>query len=299
MNKTINQLEKERIDKIKGLKLPEIKSYINSLNKKMFLSNENEDIDFYSDKIVETFDLIEKDYLMEAYHEYIISQVDLLSLDLLKQSLRLKLSKVYYANEIFHNGYVSLITEFESLKSLFRIYYMCYVRQSNEFSHILEALDEEYDFRNEDFDKYLESYHLKNNHHLTNEFDLTIYRLVISLEYIIESLERFEDGYDDNFIESEIMDAKSKIEDNQDNKEYIDLLYIYLKLIECLKREKDKYLEVKNEVLEFISKEDGFIEEKEKYYNQYSFMMDSSEKENIFKSNPFYNFEDKRLSREW
>lgn len=298
MNKTINQLEKERTDKIKGLKLPEIKSYINSLSKKMFLSNENEDIDFYSDKIVETFDLIDKDYLMEAYHEYIISQVDLLSLDSLKQSLRLKLSKVYYANEIFHNGYVSLITEFESLQSLFRIYYMCYVRQSNEFSHILEALDEEYDFRNEDFDKYLESYHLKNNHHLTNEFDLSIYRLVISLEYIIESLERFEDGYDDEFIESEIMDVKSKIADNQDNKEYIDLLYIYIKLIECLKKEKDAYLEVKNEVLEFISKEDGFIEEKEKYYNQYSFMKDSSDKETILKSNPFYNFEDRRLSRE-
>lgn len=298
MNKTINQLEKERIDKIKGLKLPEIKSYINSLNKKMFLSNENEDIDFYSDKIVETFDLIDKDYLMEAYHEYIISQVDLLSLDSLKQYLRLKLSKVYYANEIFHNGYVSLITEFESLQSLFRIYYMCYVRQSNEFSHILEALDEEYDFRNEDFDKYLESYHLKNNHHLTNEFDLSIYRLVISLEYIIESLERFEDIYDDKFIESEIMDAKYKIETNQDNKEYINLLYIYIKLIECLKKEKDAYLEVKNEVLEFISKEDGFIEEKEKYYNQYSFMKDSSDKETILKSNPFYNFEDRRLSRE-
>ncbi len=298
MNKKINQLEKERIDKIKGLKLPEIKSYINSLNKKMFLSNENEDIDFYSDKIVETFDLIDKDYLMEAYHEYIISQVDLLSLDSLKQSLRLKLSKVYYANEVFHNGYVSLITEFESLQSLFRIYYMCYVRQSNEFSHILEALDEEYDFRNEDFDKYLESYHLKNNHHLTNEFDLSIYRLIISLEFVIESLERFEDIYDDKFIESEIMDAKYKIESNQDNKEYIDLLYIYMKLIECLKREKDAYLEIKGEVLEFLSKEDGFIEEKEKYYNQYSFMKDSSDKETILKSNPFYNFEDRRLSRE-
>lgn len=297
MNKTINQLEKERIDKIKGLKLPEIKSYINSLNKKMFLSNENEDIDFYSDKIVETFDLIDKDYLMEAYHEYIISQVDLLSLDSLKQYLRLKLSKVYYANEIFHNGYVSLITEFESLQSLFRIYYMCYVRQSNEFSHILEALDEEYDFRNEDFDKCLESYHLKENHHLTNEFDLSIYRLILSLEFVIESLERFEDEFDDKFVESEIIEAKSQIGSNQDNKDYIDLLYIYLKLIDSLKKWKDNYLEIKGEVLEFLSKDDGFIEEKEKYYNQYSFMKDSSDKETILKSNPFYNLEDRRLSR--
>lgn len=298
MNKTINQLEKERIAKIKGLKLPEIKSYINSLNKKMFLLNENEDIDFYSDKIVETFDLIEKDYLMEAYHEYIISQVDLLSLELFKESFRLKMSKVYYAFEIFHNGYVSLITEFESLKSLFEIYYHCYVRQSNEFNHILEALDEEYDFRNEDFDNYLRHYHIKNNPHLTNYFDLSIYRLILSLKFTIESLERFEDEYNDKYIGVLIKNAKSEIDANQDNKEVIELLSAYLKLIECLIKWKDKYIETKGEVLEFLSKDDGFIEEKEKHYNHYSFMKDSSDKETILKSNPFYNFEDKRLSRE-
>ena len=296
MNKSINQLEKERLDKIRGLKLPEIKSYLNNLNRKMYFSNENEDIDFYSGKIIETFDVIEKKYLMEAYHDYLVSQIDLLSWELFKESFSFKMSKVCYASEIFHNGYVSLITEFESLKSLFKIYYLCYVRQSNEFSHILEALDEEYDFRNEDFDNYLRSYHIKNNHHLTNEFDLSIYRLILSLKFTIESLDRFEDEYNDKYIGVLIKKAKSEIDANQDSNDIIELLSAYLKSIECLIKWKDKYIEIKGEVLEFISKEDGFIEEKEKYYNQYSFMRDSSDKETILKSNPFYNFEDKRLS---
>lgn len=59
MNKTINQLENERKEKIKDLNLDEVKAYITNLNKKVYESfdkNNPEDVGLYEDKLKEVFD---------------------------------------------------------------------------------------------------------------------------------------------------------------------------------------------------------------------------------------------------
>ena len=296
MNKTIRELERDRQNKIRSLNLNETKSYISNLHNKMFMSDDKDEIDLCSDKIIEAFDLMNKNYLLDVYSAYWSCQLQSCHDLIDEKDLKIKYLIASHSFEVFDNGYWSLLVDFEALKDLFKIYYHRYIRQSNEIDHILNELDEFYDFKDQDFSKYLkQEFHLNDDFHFASYIRIAISNLVLSLKYLINHIERHEKRFNDEYIQSQLNLIQEKRKDNDfKKKSYLELLDDYENLMNYLADFKVGYVKLKNEVLEFLSKEDGFEDEKLKYYHHYEDLFDL-DKEAILNDKPKFDFENLKL----
>lgn len=292
MNKSIRELERDRQDKIKSLNLEETKAYVSKLNKKMYNSNDKEEIDLCSAKIVETFDLMDRKYLLDVYSAYWDYQIREFANDIDMKNLKIKYLLASKSLEMFYNGYFVLAVEFETLKDIFKIYYHRYVRQSNEIDHILNELDEFHDFRSEDFTSYLkEEFHLKDDFHLASYVKIAIARLVYSLRNFIKTMEdRHESHFTDEYIKLQLGNIADRRKNEDNEKDYLDLLGEYESLLSSIANVKLEYVKLKDEVLDFLSKDDGFILMKLDHYENHNFI-EPLEKEAILNVKPKFDFE--------
>lgn len=296
INKSIRELENDRKDKIKNLNLEETKAYVSNLHKKMYMSNDKHEIDLCSDKIVEAFDLMDRTYLLDVYSAYWDYQIREFSNDLDMKKLNIKYFLASKSFEMFYNGYFVLMVDFETLKSLFKIYYHRYIRQSNEINHILNELSETYDFRSEDFASYLkQEFHLKEDIHLAYYVRIAIARLVISLKDFIKTMEdRHESQFTDEYIKSQLENIANRRKNEDNEKEYLDLLGEYESLLSSLSNVKLEYVKLKDEVLDFLSKDDGFILIKLDHYENHNYI-NPLDKEAIIDVKPKFDFESLKL----
>lgn len=296
INKSIRELENDRKDKIKKLNLEETKAYVSNLHKKMYMSNDKHEIDLCSDKIVEAFDLMDRTYLLDVYSAYWDCQIREFSNDLDMKKLNIKYFLASKSFEMFYNGYFVLMVDFETLKSLFKIYYHRYIRQSNEINHILNELSETYDFRSEDFASYLkQEFHLKEDIHLAYYVRIAIARLVISLKDFIKTMEdRHESQFTGEYIKSQLENIANRRKNEDNEKEYLDLLGEYESLLSSLSNVKLEYVKLKDEVLDFLSKDDGFILIKLDHYENHNYI-NPLDKEAIIDVKPKFDFESLKL----
>ena len=117
MNKSINQLENVRQDMIRNLNLEETKAYIKYLNLRRFNSNHAEYRDFYSEKLKEVFELTEDKFInLELFS--LNNELDLSNCKVLLLALKSEIAKVSYTSLLLNNGYITLKTNLEALKSL-------------------------------------------------------------------------------------------------------------------------------------------------------------------------------------
>ena len=297
MNKTIRELEKDRIDRIKSLNLEETKQYVSNLHKKMYMSNDKDEIDLCSEKIVETFDLMDKKYLLDVYSAFWDYQLRELFDEIDMRSLRSDYLIAFNSFDILFKGNYVLMIEFETLKSLFKMYYHRYVRQSNEIDHILNELSETYDFRSEGFASYLkQEFHLKEDFHLARYVEMSIIRLVYSLKNLIEDLEKHENRFSDDYVQSQLnLIADKRKNSETTEKKYYQILDDYEMLLNCLVDVRLNYVKLKCEVLDFLSSEDGFINDKLDYYETYNYSFSPLDKEAILNDKPKFDFENLKL----
>lgn len=122
MNKTIRELEKERLNHIKDLDIKDIKSYIVNLHKNRFESFENHNkakANFYGDKIKEIFDITEGIYFnLDTYSDN--CEIDLLYSKLIINNNNEVISRVLYQSQLLLNSEIQLNKDFKIYKSLMK-----------------------------------------------------------------------------------------------------------------------------------------------------------------------------------
>lgn len=123
MNKSINGLERDRINKIRDLNNKEIRSYIVNLHKKRFKSFENHDkaeADFYTKKIKEIFDITEGIYVnLDTYSDN--CEIDLLYSKLIINNNKELASRVLFQSQSLLNGEINLNKDLKVYKLLKQI----------------------------------------------------------------------------------------------------------------------------------------------------------------------------------
>lgn len=282
MSKNINQLEKDRQDKIRDLSIDEVKRYIENLNKKIFDSmeaNNREKVDFYSERLNEVFDVTKDKYVNLEWYS-VIKKLDITTAKMIENNTKKTNVYVSLSSVTLINAEVSLIELESILNYILMIYYHNYsFREEFIIEDLLIKLELEYDFKDESFCEYANGLTKMYNESLMRELDHLISRLK---EAIVRTIELADNHLTEDF-ERQFLSVMKEIECEKNfvnqksgedegvriikEGEYLDLLdrlkETYELAIDCHKT----YIEARDRVLEFINSEDGFADFKEHDYN--------------------------------
>lgn len=284
MRLNINQLEKQRIKKIRSFNQEEIKAYIDYLNKKVFEcfeANNKELVDHYQSKIKEVFEVTSDKWINLDYYS-VNGKLDLTVGKLIEDRAKKKVIEISLHSQVLLYGYMSLTEKLSQMRNLIHIYYWNYA--SRDFSlmeDVLMTLEFEFDFRDEKFSNYANSRCKKYNDNLMKQLDFQISMLKTSMLDTIEFMELhsrddYEELIDDVFFQvKEEKDYVIKMADRDSRfnilKEgsYLDLL---IKLSEAYKsygESCENYFKIKDEALELLNSHDVFAEVKDFQYQMY------------------------------
>jgi hypothetical protein len=277
--KNINQLEKERIEKINNLNIDEVKSYIKSLNKKIFKALDEgnlDEIDYLNEKLSEIYKVTKYNNL-EVFST--INKLDITSAKMIENNTKKHNIFIVFNAQIFLLADIILQEIYLHLDYILMIYYHnYYLMESAIVEDLLIKLEIDYDFKDDNFSQYANSRVKKHNDVLMEELDCLISRLKQFINHTIEMTELQTIKYSDDDIASVLKDIDSEIQflikkgASDDgvkilkDGEYYDLLEklrkSYIHYDECLK----SYIETKEKVLNYINSDDGFAEMKETDY---------------------------------
>lgn len=279
--KNINQLEKERIEKIRSLSLDEVKAYIDNLNYKIFESfeaNNPDSVGYYSQKLKEVFDVTSDKWINLDFYS-LTKKYDITTAKMIINNTKKRNILIIYNAQIFLLADITLQEIYLHLDYILMIYYHnYYLMESAIIEDLLIKLELEYDFKDDNFSQYANSRVNKYNEILMKELDELISRMKQLMRNIIEMTELQTIEISDDDIASalkEIDDEKQYVikQSASDNSlkplkhgDYLDLLdnlrETYLHYQDCFK----SYLETKEKVLNYINSSDGFAEMKETDY---------------------------------
>ena len=300
-NPTYKELERERIEKIKNLSSDELEAYIDNLNKKIYDSwfYDNDNVSLYSDKLLEVINLTELEH--RGVRRYAINgQLDLSHTKLVEGNLREIIFEVVSNTKILSLIIMKLVKDYTMLDYVLMIYYHNYLKVPKYMIEGLSIhLEFEHNFKNEDFDKYLDSYFQEYNEILMRELDFVIAKLRENLLTSITMIDLLilDDIEHSNETLNELIGSFKKeknrvIKNSKDNKRdkllkdgnYFDL---NLKLIEVYKNFDNAckhYLEIKEKVLDLVNSEDGFVSLKN---DDYDITYEDSNSDNIISREDF------------
>lgn len=282
INKNVNQLERERIEKIKGLSLDEVKAYIDNLNKKMFKSleeNDSESVDYYSNKLLEVFDLTRDKYVnLESYS--LIRKYDITTAKMIENNTKKHITYVSLTSEFVMNSILSLNHLYCLLRyALMMYYHNYYLNESSLVEDLLIHLSMDYDFENEDFENYASDKVNKYNEKFMTEMNELILRLKDFFKYTckITDLRIAHHGFSEiRRINDEIAHEKEYVIKMGDSDEgvktlkdgdYLHLLDVLKKAYESLEDSLFKYNDLKDKIEALLDSDDGFSVLKESEYD--------------------------------
>lgn len=304
MNKTINQLEKERKEKIKDLNLDEVKSYITNLNKKVYESFDNNnhgDIELYENKLKEVFDLTSDKYVnLDVYS--LLRKFEIASSKMIENNTKKNILDVTYTSLLLFNSYTILQELFNYLRYILMIYYHNYYTNENMLvDDLLANLHCEYNFNDESFDEYAYSRVKKYNSFLMKELNSLISMIKSYVGNVIEVGDTFLDNDFENVISSilkEIEYEKQYVTKRGESDEGIQILKEgeYLHLLDLMKKSYIEYgescryyLDIKEKILDLINSHDGFSDLKETDYEIASKNVGVFSKEEYIAMRPSYD----------
>ena len=281
MNKTINQLEKERKEKIKDLNLDEVKSYITNLNKKVYESfdnNNHEDVELYENKLKEVFDLTSDKYVnLDAYS--LLRKFEITSSKMIENNSKKNIVYISHTSLVLFNSYMTLQELFHHLKYILMIYYHNYYTNENMLvEDLLGNLHCKYNFNDESFDEYAHSKVTKYNSILMKELNSLISMIKSQVYTVIEVGDTFLNNDFEKVIESilkEVDYEKQYVTKKGESDEGIQILKEgeYLHLLDLMKESYIKYgescryyIDIKEKILDLINSHDGFSDLKESDY---------------------------------
>ena len=317
MNQTINQLERERKEKIRNLNPEETEAYIDSLNDKIYTALADKDYDkqsYYNDKLVEA-GLILKERYSNIPMVVSVSKISYLSADLICERLNSTIGSYLAISDFIHNFNYHLFMLKFHLEDILHIYYFhcfnhigCSVTDAIH-SELWEKLDEDTFMKvteNHDFYKD-DSYHKM----LLESFDRVIEDMRDDFLRIFEICDEY--LFLDDILPDRIEYAKMNFESEKEyifknikdkhtkilkDRGYLDLLLKEIERMSFCLKVIEEYKELKRDILEVIDG-DAFELYKSLQYdlNKKHFDNFTSDKESYVKSKPSYNIRNLKLER--
>lgn len=303
MNKTINQLEKERKDKIKDLNLDEVKAYITNLNKKVYESfNNPENVELYENKLKEVFELTSDKYVnLGAYS--LLKKFEMSTSKMIENNTKKEIAHITHTSISLTHSYINLQELYSILNYVLMIYYHNYYTKENMLvDDLLAHLHTFYDFDNESFDEYARSRVTPYNEILMKELNSLIDMMKTYANLIIELSDKdIKDDFEDivSSVLKEIEYEKAFVNKKGKSDEGVKVLREgeYLDLLEALEdsyvlygESCRNYIEIRDEILKLINSPDGFSHLKERNYEFENENMGLSiSKEEYIASRPSYD----------
>ena len=315
MNQTINQLERDRKEKIRNLNPEETEAYINSLNNKIYTALADKDYDkqnYYNDKLVEA-SLILKERYSNIPMVVSVSKIYYLSADLLCERINSSIRNYIAISDFIHNFNYHLFMLKYHLEEILHIYYFncfnhigCSVTNAIH-SDLWEKLDEDIFMKitdNHDFYRD-DSYHKM----LLNSFDrviedmrddfLRIFEICEDYQFLSDNLyDRIESAKENfesekEYIFKNIKDKHIKI---LKDRNYLDLLLKEIETMSFCLKVIDSYKNLKKDILEVINGDSFELFKSIEYdSNKKHFDNFTSNKESYIKSKPSYNIRNLKL----
>ena len=280
MNKTINQLENERKEKIKDLNLDEVKAYITNLNKKVYESfdkNNPEDVELYEDKLKEVFDLTSDKYVnLDTYS--LLRKFEITSSKMIENNTKKNIAHISHTSLVLFNSYITLQELFHCLEYILMIYYHNYYTKENMLvDELLVKLHCTYNFNYESFDEYARSRVTLYNSILMRELNSLIGMIKSHVDNVIEVGDTFLNEDFEKVISSilkEVEYEKEFIKKGESNEgiqilkegEYLDLLDLMKESYINYGESCRYYIDMKEQILDLINSHDGFSDLKESDY---------------------------------
>ena len=304
MSKNINQLEKDRKEKIRNLNEDEVKKYIENLNKKIFDSlekNNHEDIDFYNKRLNEVFDVTKGKYVNLEWYS-VSKKLDITTAKMIESNTK-KQSVYVSLNTILLINAETSLRELDSLLDyLLMIYYHnYYFNEASIVEDLLIHLELEYDFKNEAFSEYANSRCHKYNETLMKELNYLIGQIKKSIIRIIDLADKhFSEDYEKEAIRimKEIEVEKDFVIQKGDEDEGVKVIKDgeYLDLLDRLKESYEisleifkSYRSIKGKMKAIINLDDGFADFKEHEYEFAKEYGGNTSKEDFIAMRPSYD----------
>lgn len=281
---TYDKLEKERIEKIKGLNPKELERYTNNLNNKIYesiFSGDVDNVDFYANKLIELLRLSDDE--SNLYNYSLDSRLSITENKMLEKWLENIIMEVFSNSKIL--GFINIILNREChiLSSTLLCYYHNYVKTAPfEVESLLIELNLNYGFDNDDFKEYAMSHFDTNNKMLMNSLDnmiahskesiLLIIDMVDALisdnientkESLNEMIEDFKRNKDDIIKKSE----KNKFYKSLKDGKVLDMNMALIEFYKMFDKTCELYLDLKQKALDLVNSDDGFAKFKEMDYN--------------------------------
>lgn len=319
MNQTINQLERERKEKIRNLNPEETEVYIDNLNKKYYkaLKDKRYDLtDFYNKKMTEAVNILKQKY-SNIPLVVSTSRITYLHSDLLCERIETEIERYDVLNQTIVGHLSDLYHNRHHLERILLIYYYncfnhigCSVTNTIH-SDLWEKLDEDTFMKvtdNQDF--YKDDFYHKM---LLESFDKLIGEIRDDVLGIIDDCDKF--LFLDTILPDRIESAKENFESEKDyiyknvkdksikilkDKGYLDLLLRDIEAMTYSLHFIEKYKDAKRDILELIDG-DSFELLKELEYTLRKEDSEKSEylqcptKEDFMKGKPSYNIRNLKL----
>ena len=281
---TYGKLEKERIEKIKGLNPKELEGYTDNLNEKLYesiFSGDVDNVDFYAKKLIELLRLSDDE--VNLYNYSLDSRLSITENKILEKWLESIIMEVFSNSKILGFINIMLNREYHLLSSILLCYYHNYVKTAPfEVESLLIELDLNYGFNNEDFKDYAMSHFDTNNEMLMNSLDNMIAHSKDSILFIIDMVDTLIDDNIENTKESlnEMMDDFKRNKDDiikksEKNKFYkslkdgnlFDMNMTLIEIYKMFDMTCELYLDLKQKALDLVNSDDGFAKFKEMDYD--------------------------------
>ena len=281
---TYDKLEKERIEKIKGLNPKELEGYTDNLNEKLYesiFSGDVDNVDFYAKKLIELLRLSDDE--VNLYNYSLDSRLSITENKILEKWLESIIMEVFSNSKILGFINIMLNREYHLLSSILLCYYHNYVKTAPfEVESLLIELDLNYGFNNEDFKDYAMSHFDTNNEMLMNSLDNMIAHSKDSILFIIDMVDTLIDDNIENTKESlnEMMDDFKRNKDDiikksEKNKFYkslkdgnlFDMNMTLIEIYKMFDMTCELYLDLKQKALDLVNSDDGFAKFKEMDYD--------------------------------
>ena len=277
---TYQKLEKERIDKIKDLNLDEVKSYIRNLNRKMMNSlelNDADEMEFYSKKLSEVFDLTKDKYVNLDFYS-LSSRLDISIAKMIESNTKKQITYISLISQILLHSYIALKGLSMQIDYILMIYYHNYhLNEASIVEDLLINLELEYNFKDDKFSEYANNKAKKYNGMLMKELNSLIERFKEIINHIIlftdvslvfndysfdEVLKHIE--FEKNYVidNAHSFDRINTLKDG----DYLDLLDTLKECYETLHENMKLYDKSKEDILNLINSDDGFAKFKEEDY---------------------------------
>lgn len=315
MNQSINQLERERKEKIKNLNPEETEAYIDSLNDKIYTALADNDYDkqkYYDDKLVEA-GLILKERYSNIPMVVSVSKISYLSADLICERINSRIGSYIAISDFIHNFNYHLFMLKYHLEEILHIYYF------NCFNHIgcsvtdaihndlWEKLDEDTFMKvTENHDFYRDDFYHKM---LLESFDRVIKDMRDDFLRIFEICDEY--LFLDDILPDRIESAKDNFESEKEyifknikdkpikilkERGYLELLLKEIETMSFCLKVIDSYKDLKKDILEVIDGDSFELLKSLKYdINKKHFDNFTSDKESYIKSKPSYNIRNLKL----